>query len=610
MTISGEKLTMNVRVANFCDPAWPFENVLNLPTDNIDAVMAQIRRHADLPYVFLLSDDQQEFVRELLSKLEAIRSPCYPYALFVTGGAQFRDADADLDIIALDGAGRTSMVNKINSYAAERFVFDQSRLQFKNSAALPATVDVMIVGAGVVGLYAANYLKERNISFCVVEKRASIGGIWSQYANSTSQVNSSEGAYRLVERKKRSNRDHSATREILEDVVYVADKVSERLYLETNADWVEKTAHGYKTTITRNRQTCSVQSKGVILAINDRVGSPRQVAWKNQEKFKGSILRGISNETEGFDWTGKKVAIVGMGAFAIENARTALVGGAGDVTVICRRHGTVCPKIIDYLNFSSAYDDTFKHEKKNNMRNMMFWKKLYDHSGATIPECWMGKVKHEGHTISVSDIWFIGHYLKKIRTVKGGIAELYDNGVVVDDGQRVEADVLVNCVGFFRNAVNVKEICDYKYMYNNNYVDKDLMYLADAYLDDDVFNSFFGSSVLEMTKFYMDVYVRFFDNPEYDTMLQSPGIEKIPIEDRRWSQYIAGAGALIRNYPQIFEAARNQVAHRTRNFMEVHDLETFIAENKREWIDIHSMLAGKKMKAEDCLPYFFDRLLK
>ena len=147
-------------------------------------------------------------------------------------------------------------------------------------------------------------------------------------------------------------------------------------------------------------------------------------------------------------------------------------------------------------------------------------------------------------------------------------------------------------------------------MYNNNYIDKDLMYLADAYLDDDVFNSFFGSSVLEMAKFFMAVYVRFFDSPEYDAMMQSPGIEKIPIEDRRWSHYIAGAGVLIRTYPPIYEMAKNQVAQRTKNFMEVHDLETFILENKREWIDTHSMLAGKKMKEEECLPYFFDRLLK
>jgi len=610
MTIPGDSVATSVRVANFSDLSLPLENVLNFSTDNIDAVVAEIRQYADLPFVYLVSSGRQEFVAELLAKLEAIKSPCYPYALFLLGSAEFRYADSDLDIIAIDSMDPAAMAAKIKAYAASKFVFDHATLKFENNAALPETVDVMIVGAGVTGLYAANYLKERNISFCIAEKRDAIGGIWSQYANTTSQVNTSEGAYRLVEGKKRSNRDHSATREILEDLVQLAHKVSDRLYLDTHVDWVEKGDGGYQTKITRNQETFSIKSKGVILAINDRVGSPREVEWKNQKAYKGKILRGISNETDGFDWTGKRVAVVGMGAFAIENTRTALVGGASQVTVICRRHGTVCPKIIDYLNFSSPYDDEFKHEKKGNMRNMMFWKKLYDQSGATMPECWMGKVKHEGHTISVSDIWFIGHYLKKIETVTGSITEMYETGVVVDDQHRIEADVIVNCVGFHRNAINVKEICAYREMYNNNYVDKDLMYLADAYLDDDVFNSFFGSSVLEMAKFYMAVYVRFFDSPEFESMMQSEGIEKISIEDRRWSHYIDGASSLIRNYPHILETAKNQVAARTRNFMQVHDLEAFIAENKREWIDTHSLLAGKKMKEEECLPYFFDRLVK
>ncbi len=610
MTKSSDKLTQRVRVANFTDSALPFENVLNLPTENIDAVVTRIRQYADLPFVYLVCDGKQKFIAELLSKLASIRSPCYPYALFLTDGAEFRPSDLEMDIISTGGADPTSVVDKINTYAISKFTFDPSKLQINSDVPLPDSVDVMIVGAGVTGLFAANYFKERNISFCIAEKRDAIGGIWSLYANSTSQVNTSEGAYRLVEPEKRSNRDHSATGEILEDLVCLAHKVADRLYLETNVDWVEKNDGGYQTTITRNQQTFHIQSKGVILAINDRVGSPREVEWKNQKLYKGKILRGISNETDGFDWTGKKVAIVGMGAFAIENTRTALVGGASEVTVICRRHGTICPKIIDYLNFSSPYDAAFKHEKKSNMRNMMLWKKLYDRSGATAPECWMGKVKHEGHTISVSDIWFIGHYLKKIRTVAGSITDMYENGVVVNDQQRIDADVLVNCVGFHRNAVNVKEICAYRQMYNNNYVDKDLMYLADAYLDDDVFNSFFGSSVLEMAKFYLAVFVKFFDSPEFESMLQTEGIEKISIEERSWSHYIAGANALIRKYPDILAAAQKQIAERTRNFMEVHDIETFIAENKREWIDTHSLLAGERMKEEDCLPYLFDRLAK
>ena len=353
----------------------------------------------------------------------------------------------------------------------------------------------------------------------------------------------------------------------------------------------------------------SYTARGVILAINDRVGSPRQAAWENRSAFGGQIVSGISDKAREVDWQGKRVVIVGMGAFAIENTRTALEGGASHVTVVCRRHGTICPKIIDYLNFATPYDEAFRHDKKSNIRNMMYWKKMYETSGATQPECWMGKVKHEGHTISVSDIWFVGHYLKKIETVTGEISGMSENGVIVNGERQVEADIVVNCIGFERNHSIAQALSGCTEMTNINYVDKDFMYLADAYIDDDAFNSFFGSSVLEMTKFYLEIFIRAFDKPLYDDIIATPGIERIPVTDRRWSQYIAGAMALVDHFPEFRDIAKQQVARRTKNFLEKHDLQSYIEENKREWLDLHQLLAGRPMAEADCMPYVFDRLL-
>jgi hypothetical protein len=146
-------------------------------------------------------------------------------------------------------------------------------------------------------------------------------------------------------------------------------------------------------------------------------------------------------------------------------------------------------------------------------------------------------------------------------------------------------------------------------MTNINYVDKDFMYLADAYIDDDAFNSFFGSSVLEMTRFFIEVFISAFDKPLYDEIMATPGIERIPLKDRRWSQYIAGAMTLVNHFPDFHDIAQRQVVHRTDNFLEKHDLQTYIEENKREWIDLHAMLAGKPLAEAECMPYVFERLL-
>lgn len=608
MPPSGGKEFVNFRIANFSKIEIPFKNTLNFDYADVDMIVKRIRDYADLPYVYVYSNDRQNLILNVLSKLKSIRSPCYPYALFAVDGSELHSDNLDLDIVKFRSTDSKKIRAQIEEYIASRFIFNENRLKIGNSGAFPESVDVVIVGAGVTGLYAGNKLLTSGFSVCIVEKEDMIGGIWSLYANDTSQVNTSEGAYRLIEKKSRSNRDHSTTREILEDVVELSKNVSDILYLNTNANAIKKTGNLYRTILKRNQETHILESKGVILAINDRIGRPRQIEWGNQSTFTGDIIAGMSNEIKGFGWRNKKVAIIGMGAFAVENARTALEGGASHVTVVCRKHGTVCPKIIDYLNFSTPYDENFMHAKKSNIRNMIFWKKLYDLSGATQPECWMGKIKHTGHTISVSDIWFIGHYLEKLKTVTGSVTGMYETGIVVDDRHRIDADVVVNCVGFHRNGSSAYEICDYTQMYNNNYVDKDFMYLADAYIDDDVFNSFFGSSVLEMTKFYMDVYIHFFNDASFDTMIKSDGIEKISLTDRKWSHYIAGALSLMKKYPSIHEIAKKQVAQRTKNFLEAHDLETYISENKREWIDTHSLLVGKAMREEDCLPYVFQKL--
>ena len=65
----------------------------------------------------------------------------------------------------------------------------------------------------------------------------------------------------------------------------------------------------------------------------------------------------------------------------------------------------------------------------------------------------------------------------------------------------------------------------------------------------------------------------------------------------------------MKQYPDIYHAARKQVYDRTNNFMEAHDLETYVKANKREWVDTHSLLAGRPMSAEACLPYIFQKLI-
>ena len=599
-----------VRIADFSNIGVQGHPVVTFLQISAEEIAKEIRKYSDLPFIFVISPDQTVLITSVLNLLKGTRSPCYPFAVYVIGEDTQLPEFPEVEVVRCAPENKASLGAEISNFAETRFVFNKHRLALKNTMPPPENVDVLIVGAGITGLYAAHRLKEKDLSFCVMDKSDIAGGIWSNYANMTSQVNTSEAAYRLVEHQNRINRDHSSTYEILEDITSLAHESKQRIYLQTVVENIERKGDAYISTVVREGKFEIITSKGVIAAINDRVGSPRKIIFPNEISYKGAVVSGFSDGATDVDWAGKRVLIIGMGAFAVENARTALEAGASYVSVVCRRHGTVCPKIIDYLNFSMPYTEQLEHDRKSNMRNMLLWKKLYELSGATEPECWMGNLKHPGHTISVSDLWFIAHHLKKMETVIGTVRAMYDEGVILNNGLRIEADVVIKCAGFSRNASAVKSLCDYSETYNNNFIDRNFMYLADAYIDDNAFNSFFGSSVLEMTKFYLDVYLYFFENPMFDEMIKIEGIEKIDIETRSWSHYINGATALIKKYPHIANAAKSQIQRRTENFMETFDLETYIEANKREWFDSHRMLAGRSMKEDECLPYVFERLAK
>ncbi|CAK9005822.1 unnamed protein product, partial [Durusdinium trenchii] len=104
------------------------------------------------------------------------------------------------------------------------------------SQSVPSTVDVVVVGAGLLGMLTAQRCTSAGFSVAVLEQRPVIGGIWSMYANSTSQVNSSEGGYCIKdllqeeEDGSHDNRDHSTAAEVLKDLAKLGDQLKQHIF--------------------------------------------------------------------------------------------------------------------------------------------------------------------------------------------------------------------------------------------------------------------------------------------------------------------------------------------------------------------------------------------
>ena len=79
---------------------------------------------------------------------------------------------------------------------------------------------------------------------------------------------------------------------------------------------------------------------------------------------------------------GRKVVVVGMGAFAVETVRSALERGAAQVVVVGLRHGTVSPRVVDYFTHQRVL-----HDRLDDAHIMAEWKAVYEAAGGTPPPC-------------------------------------------------------------------------------------------------------------------------------------------------------------------------------------------------------------------------------
>mmetsp|Transcript_17321 Transcript_17321/g.59359 ORF Transcript_17321/g.59359 Transcript_17321/m.59359 type:complete len:1386 (-) Transcript_17321:194-4351(-) len=598
-----------------------------LVSAQVDAAQLRALTDAAWPWPVVVCADAQACIKAHASALD------WPLAIVGAG--------AEAAAVALRG-DRSVARRAINCFAAEAGEaapalaqrvraamtapqkWDKLQLAPKKSPsrAVPTDVDVVVVGAGLCGLVAALKAKEAGLTYVVLEQRSLVGGVWSSLANSSSQVNSSEGGYNLrslfSEKDPAStNRDHSPSSEICADIEKLAHVVGhDHIFCGASVAQILKSPStsggpdGHAVVATFDGAARVVRARGVVVACNDRVGAPRDATYPGQDSFVaagGTVARGLSDDLAGFDFRGKHVVVVGFGAFAVENCRTALEHGAAKVTVLARRHGTVCPKIIDYLNFVKPFDENFHHDTATNVKQMRAWQKLYAKSGATLPECWPQRIKHDGHTISVSDVWWVAHHMGKLGTTLGEIADLSPGKVNLKDGSSIACDVVIACIGFHRNTTVCERVTGKSEVLETNYLAPNLMYLADAEIDDGAFNSFFGSSVLEYAKFYAGVFAFGLTNADAADDLWGAAIARYPIHDRKWSHYIAASRRLVAKHAHVAGLANKQVADRTEHLWGSYPPASYVAANKQEWVELHTRLNGGVAVPEaDQLPYFFD----
>ncbi|MCP1834850.1 cation diffusion facilitator CzcD-associated flavoprotein CzcO [Bradyrhizobium sp. USDA 4518] len=207
--------------------------------------------------------------------------------------------------------------------------------------------DVIIVGAGLSGMYQLHRLRELGLSARVFEAGTGVGGTWywNRYPGARFDSESYSYGYsfskELLEEWEWS--EHFAGQpETLRYCNYVADKFDLRRDIQfesrvTSAIYQDDTRSWQVTLESGAQHSC----RFLITAIGP-LSTPTLPRIEGRDDFRGQSFHTARWPKEKVDFTGKRVAVIGTGATGIQTIQT-IAGEVGHLTVFQRTANWAAP---------------------------------------------------------------------------------------------------------------------------------------------------------------------------------------------------------------------------------------------------------------------------
>lgn len=304
----------------------------------------------------------------------------------------------------------------------------------------------------------------------MLEKSDEIMGCWRTFANPTSHVAVTEATYRLSGSVEDSYAcDYPSRAQVLSKGKEFFEKNNLGQLTEFSAEVMQiedipsKSAKNFgscRVSYQKNGDVTKIGCKGIFIAVGAQA-IRNHIDFDGESRFKGSIFYG-SNDFEDARTTfqGKRVCIVGCGAFAMENLKTALVHGAKHVTIIHRSDFQVWPRCAHYL-LSTSKDVSFGEYSKV-YQTIASWSGLKVGVG---PNYDVSPFMHPGTTAqpTANDAFFVFHKLGLVTLVHGNIKSINHTSVTYESIPdksifETECDVFLKCVGWKDPGIIVKKI--------------------------------------------------------------------------------------------------------------------------------------------------------
>jgi cation diffusion facilitator CzcD-associated flavoprotein CzcO len=268
--------------------------------------------------------------------------------------------------------------------------------------------EAIVIGAGVCGIYQIKRLVEMGVHATVLEAGGGLGGTWYNNRYPGARFDSESYTYGYSFSKELLEEWHwkerfSGQPENLRYLNYVADKFDLKRHMQFNCRVEQATfdeaANLWRLKVSDGRTlSCRFMIMGLGL-----LSIPTMPRYPGMESFKGRSFHTFHWPHEGIDLAGKKVAIIGTGATAIQIIPE-VAKQAAQLTVFQRRpnwaaplnNGPISPEEMERIR--ARYDEIFaacartpggfEHEPDRRgfwavspEERRKLWDKLYDEPG-------------------------------------------------------------------------------------------------------------------------------------------------------------------------------------------------------------------------------------
>ena len=344
---------------------------------------------------------------------------------------------------------------------------------------------VVVIGAGLSGMLAAIRLREAGIGCVVLEKNDDVGGTWLENGYPGAGVDTPSHLYSFSFAPKQWSTHFGKRDEVLAYLREVADHYDLRgmIRFGTEAAAATYDARRQRWTI-RTTAGEELEANAVITAVGV-LNRPRVPDLPGLGDFQGPIFHSARWPAD-LDITGKRVAVVGTGASAMQIV-PAIAGRAAHITVFQRSPQWVAPNAVyfepipdgvqlvmervpfyrrwyrtrlawtmnDKVHPSLQIDPEWQHPERSVNTINDSHRRYFTRYLMTVLDGRDDLVKKAlpdyppfGKRMLLDNGWFAALRRDDVDLLTEAVAAITPTGVRAVDGTEVDADVVVLCTGF------------------------------------------------------------------------------------------------------------------------------------------------------------------